>query len=67
MLKAFSGGFGMLALAGLLGEDQARAAGSVANPLAVRPAMFPPRAKRVISCLCTAGRRRWKPSTPSPC
>ena len=37
-----------LALAGLLGEEQARSDGGSADPLAVKPPHFPPRAKRVI-------------------
>ncbi|MBI2687835.1 MAG: DUF1501 domain-containing protein [Acidobacteria bacterium] len=45
LLRVSSAGFGSLALAGLLGEQQMRAA---AGPLAVRPPHFPARAKRVI-------------------
>jgi hypothetical protein len=43
-------GFGSLALATMLGEHRALAAGpaSAANPLAARPSMLPARAKRVI-------------------
>ncbi len=54
LLKASSIGFGNLALAGLLAQEQARAAaaatagGSSSDPLAVKPPHFKPRAKRVI-------------------
>jgi hypothetical protein len=46
LLHSASAGFGSLALSGLLGLEQARAAAS--DPLAVRPPHFPARAKRVI-------------------
>ena len=45
LLRASSTGFGAVALAGLLGSEQARAA---AGPLAVKTPHFPARAKRVI-------------------
>ena len=45
LLHSASAGFGSLALSGLLGLEQARAA---ADPLAVRAPHFPARAKRVI-------------------
>ena len=66
MLKAFSGGFGMLALAGLLGEEQAKAAGSVANPLALRPSMFPAKAKRVIFLFMHGGPSQVDTFDPKP-
>jgi hypothetical protein len=44
-LAQLGAGFGSLALAALLAEEQARAA---AHPLAVRPPHFTPRARRVI-------------------
>ena len=50
LLRRASGGFGALALAGLLGEE-ARAEGKDAenrNPLAIRAPHFAPKAKRVI-------------------
>ena len=50
MLKASAAGFGSLALAGLVAYE-ARAdarSGARANPLAVRPPHFEPKAKRVI-------------------
>ena len=46
LLHSASAGFGSLALSGLLGIEQARAAAS--DPLAVRAPHFPARAKRVI-------------------
>jgi hypothetical protein len=46
LLHSASAGFGSLALSGLLGLEQARAAAT--DPLAVRPSHFPARAKRVI-------------------
>jgi len=64
-LKTMSGGFGMLALAGLLGEEQARAA-SVANPLAVRSPMFPARAKRIIFLFMHGGPSQVDTFDPKP-
>jgi len=46
LLHSASAGFGSLALSGLLGLEQARAAAT--DPLAIRPPHFPARAKRVI-------------------
>ena len=46
LLKVSSAGFGSLALAGLLAQDEARAAS--ADPLAIKAPHFPARAKRVI-------------------
>jgi hypothetical protein len=50
MLRVSASGFGYLALAGLLGEQNARAAtaASPASPLSARPPLFPARARRVI-------------------
>src|SRR5947209_5313561 len=47
LLKSAAGGFGYLALAGLLGQQNARAA-STSQPLAPRPPHFPAKAKRII-------------------
>ena len=47
MLRASSGGFGALALAGLLGEE-ARARTKLSGPLAAKAPHFSPRARRVI-------------------
>ena len=48
LLKVSSAGFGSLALASLLGQEQAKAAVASSDPLAVKPPHFPARAKRVI-------------------
>jgi len=49
LLRVSSAGFGSIALAGLLGEQQLRAAAAAgANPLAIKEPHFPARAKRVI-------------------
>src|SRR5437016_6186097 len=47
LLKSAAGGFGYLALAGLLGQQAARGALS-ANPLAPHAPHFPAKAKRII-------------------
>ena len=65
MLKVCSGGFGMLALAGLLAEEQARAATAIA-PLAPKPSMFPPRAKRVIFLFMHGGPSQVDTFDPKP-
>jgi hypothetical protein len=52
-LRQFANGFGMVALAGLL-ADEAGAA-PAANPLGVRPPMYPPRAKRVLFLFMSGG------------
>jgi hypothetical protein len=55
-LKRAGNGFGMVALASLLAQDQARAeGGTVVNPLAARPGHFPARAKRCIFLFMTGG------------
>src|SRR3954454_24225612 len=49
LLRVSGTGFGSLALAGLLAQEEASAAtGPAADPLAVKPPHFPARAKRVI-------------------
>jgi hypothetical protein len=48
LLKVSSAGFGGLALAGLLGQEQLDAASAGSDPLAVKVPHFPARAKRVI-------------------
>lgn len=57
MLKRFANGFGMLGLASLLAEESsASATGSSADsPLAVRPPMYPAKAKRVIFLFMSGG------------
>src|ERR1700678_4216362 len=52
LLRSAAGGFGALALAGMLAEQ---AAGDTADPLAPRPPHFPARAKRVIFLYMTGG------------
>ena len=47
-------GFGLLALAGLLGQDESRAC-SPPNPLATRPSHFPARARSVIWLFMNGG------------
>jgi hypothetical protein len=53
MLQRFASGFGLIGLAGLL-ADEARADAS-ADPLAIRPPMYPARAKRVIFLFMSGG------------
>ena len=58
MLQQFASGFGMLGLAGLLGRDLTSGtlrAAEVPNPLAIRPPLFTPRAKRVIFLFMSGG------------
>ena len=68
MLRTFANGFGMLGLAGLL-ADEARGLpedGSAANPLAVRPPHFEPRAKRVIFLFMSGGPSHVDTFDPKP-
>jgi len=56
MLQHFASGFGMLGLYGLLADEAGAApAAGAANPLAVRPTMFPAKAKRVIFLFMSGG------------
>jgi hypothetical protein len=58
VLAQFANGFGMLALSGLMAEGARAAAGPAlagASPLALRPAMYTPRAKRVIFLFMSGG------------
>ncbi|MDF2440280.1 MAG: hypothetical protein JWN98_1264 [Abditibacteriota bacterium] len=75
MLKQFSGGFGMLALAGLLGEEAAQAAKTAAkvaektgapNPLAPKKPHFKPKAKRVIFLFMHGGPSQVDTFDPKP-
>lgn len=66
MLQVCSGGFGMLALAGLLGEEQANAASVAKSPLAVKPPMFPAKAKRVIFLFMHGGPSQVDTFDPKP-
>lgn len=52
-LRSFANGFGVLGLAGLL-DEEARAERAV-SPMAVKPPMFPARAKRVIFLFMSGG------------
>ncbi len=54
LLRSAGCGFGYLALAGLAASEQARAA-DLANPLAIRPTHFAPKAKRVIFIFMQGG------------
>jgi hypothetical protein len=63
MLRDSANGFGMLALAALLGEQEARAA---ANPLAPRKPHFAPRAKRVIFLFMHGGPSQVDTFDPKP-
>src|ERR1700687_3284908 len=56
VLRHFGNGFGMVALAGLL-ADQAKgnAPGATSNPLAVKPPMYPAKAKRLIFLFMSGG------------
>jgi hypothetical protein len=53
MLQRSAGGFGFMALQGLLGHERAKAA--VANPLQARQPHFPARAKRVVFLFMKGG------------
>ncbi len=66
-LKRAGNGFGMVALASLLAQDQARAErGTVVNPLAARPGHFPARAKRCIFLFMTGGPSHMDLYDPKP-
>jgi len=67
VLGTFANGFGVLGLAALLADEaRADAAAAAADPLAVKPPMFPARARRVIFLFMSGGRRTSTRSTPSP-
>ncbi len=63
-LNTFANGFGMLGLASLL-ADETRAEGT-SNPLAVRPPMFPAKAKRVIFLFMAGGPSHVDTFDPKP-
>jgi hypothetical protein len=65
-LRQVGNGFGALALAGLLGEESARAAVRSANPLAVRSPHFKARAKRVIFLFMPGGPSQVDTFDPKP-
>ena len=64
MLKSFSGGFGALALAGLMGEQAG--ASTAVSPLAAKAPMFPARAKRVIFVFMHGGPSQVDTFDPKP-
>jgi hypothetical protein len=66
MLTQCSVGFGMLALAGLLSEEEARAVGVYKNPLAPKSPMFPAKAKRVIYLFMHGGPSQVDTFDPKP-
>ena len=66
MLTQCSVGFGMLALAGLLSEEEARAVGVYKNPLAPKAPMFPAKAKRVIYLFMHGGPSQVDTFDPKP-
>ena len=72
MLRDAANGFGMIALAGLLGEQEAQAssdsvvAATVGNPLAPRAPMFPAKAKRVIFLFMHGGPSQVDTFDPKP-
>src|SRR5687768_2460752 len=58
VLRTFANGFGMLGLAGLLSRDvlaSASASPAAANPLSIKPSMYPAKAKRVIFLFMSGG------------
>src|SRR4051812_30007369 len=63
MLQKCGAGFSMFALAGLLGEQQARAA---SGPLTPKAPMFAPRAKRVIFMFMHGGPSQVDTFDPKP-
>src|SRR5437016_5414576 len=65
-LRRVGNGFGALALAGLLGEESARAAPRTANPLAVKQPHFKARAKRVIFLFMPGGPSQVDTFDPKP-
>lgn len=67
MLIQSSSGFGMMALAGLLADEQAaKASQNSANPLAPRQPMFLPKAKRVIFLFMHGGPSQVDTFDPKP-
>jgi hypothetical protein len=63
VLRKFANGFGLLGLAGLFADE---AMADAANPLAVRPPMFPPRARRVIFLFMSGGPSHVDTFDPKP-
>src|SRR4051794_7923226 len=67
-LKHFANGFGLLGLAGLFAQESRAETPDAreANPLAVRPPMFPARAKRVIFLFMSGGPSHVDTFDPKP-
>src|SRR5436305_787989 len=65
-LRIFANGFGMLGLAGLLADEAKAEPSAAANPMAVRPPMFPARAKRVIFLFMSGGPSHVDTFDPKP-
>ena len=64
MLQRSAGGFGYLALAGMIAEQQAKAA--VLNPLAAKKPHFAPRAKRIVFLFMKGGPSHVDTFDPKP-
>jgi hypothetical protein len=65
-LRHFANGFGMLGLASLLAEESSAETPDAADPLAVRPPMFPARARRVIFLFMSGGPSHVDTFDPKP-
>jgi hypothetical protein len=65
MLATCANGFGMLGLASLL-SNQATAAPDAANPLALKPGLFPARVKRIIFLFLSGGPSHIDTFDPKP-
>lgn len=63
MLCRFANGFGMVAFAGLLADE---ASAAPANPLAVKPPQFSPKAKRIIFLFMSGGPSHVDTFDPKP-
>ncbi|MHB8520599.1 MAG: DUF1501 domain-containing protein [Limisphaerales bacterium] len=70
MLRRFASGFGMVGLAGLLADDFVAGVlagdGTPGNPLAVKPPVFPARAKRIIFLFMSGGPSHVDTFDPKP-
>src|SRR5688572_26213435 len=66
MLRMAGGGFGSLALTALLVEEASASKPRGEHPLAVKPAHFPPRAKRVIFLFMPGGPSQVDTFDPKP-
>src|SRR5207253_1574731 len=66
MLRRIGGGFGTLALAGMLQTSCKAASGAGGNPLALRQSHFPARAKRIIFLFMNGGPSHVDTFDPKP-